>query len=139
MGISTYVTPVVVHGGIAYVSGQLPRRDGTLAHTGRVGAEVDVETARNAAGLCAQGCLDALANTPGVRLDRVLKLTGFVASAPDFTGQGAVIDGASEVMLHSLGDSGRHARSAIGVAALPHGASVEVELVAAVTVTDPDS
>ena len=132
-GPSPFVTPVVVHGGVAYLSGQLPRRDGTLVSPGKVGADVDLPTAREAAGLCAKALLRALEDTPGLRVERILKITGFVASAPDFTAQGAVLDGASEVLLRALGDHGRPARSAVGVAQLPHGSCVEVELVAAVT------
>jgi enamine deaminase RidA (YjgF/YER057c/UK114 family) len=74
-----------------------------------------------------------LGRVPDLRIQRILKITGFVACPPEFTAQGAVIDGASEVLIDALGAAGRHARSAVGVAALPHGACVEVELVAAVT------
>ncbi|MEV6133389.1 RidA family protein [Streptomyces violaceusniger] len=131
---SGYVTPVVVHQGVAYVSGQLPRKDGRIAYHGKVGADVDVESARAAARLCAQACLttlDSELSGEGGRVLRILKITGFVASAPDFTAQGKVIDAASEVLIEALGDSGRHARSAVGVAQLPHGACVEIEVVAA--------
>ncbi|WP_228053760.1 RidA family protein [Streptomyces antimycoticus] len=132
---SSYVTPLVVHEGFAYVSGQLPRKDGQIAYHGKVGADVDLDSAREAARLCAQACLNVLNRelTEGRRLQRILKITGFVASGPDFTSHGRVIDAASEVFIESLGQAGQHARSAIGVAQLPHGACVEIEVVAAVT------
>jgi enamine deaminase RidA (YjgF/YER057c/UK114 family) len=136
---SAYVTPVVLHEGVAYLSGQLPRLNGEIQFHGKVGTEVDLESAQNAARLCAQSCLDTLNRELGVneRIGRVLKLAGFVASAPDFTQQGKVIDAASEVLISSLGEAGRHARSAIGVAQLPHGAAVEVELVVTVVTDKP--
>jgi enamine deaminase RidA (YjgF/YER057c/UK114 family) len=113
-----------------FTSGQLPMRDGALLATGLVGADVDTDTAHECAARCA---LNALAALSGVcDLDdvvRVVKVTGFVASAPGFTAQPAVVDGASAVMLAAFGDAGRHARAAVGVASLPLGAPVEVEIV----------
>ena len=131
---STRVTPVVLHGDLAFVSGQLPRSGGVIQSCGKVGDRVDVAAARAAAGLCAAACLDVLAGAVGEgNIVQVLKITGFVASAPGFTAQGAVIDGASDMLLARLGpEAGAHARSAIGVAELPHGASVEVEMIAAI-------
>ena len=131
---SRYVTPVVVHEGLAFVSGQLPRRAGQLVCCGRVGAEVDVEAARDAARISASACVSLLEAAVGGRQNivRILKVTGFVASAPGFNGQPAVIDAASETILALLGEAGLHARSAVGVAELPHGAPVEIELIAAV-------
>lgn len=131
---SARVTPVVLHGNLAFVSGQLPRSGGVIQSRGKVGDAVDLATARAAAELCAAACLDVLAGAVGEgNIVRVLKITGFVASAPGFTAQGAVIDGASDMLLARLGpEVGAHARSAIGVAELPHGASVEVEMIAAV-------
>jgi enamine deaminase RidA (YjgF/YER057c/UK114 family) len=136
---STRVTPVVVHDGIAYVSGQLPRIAGDLRVRGKVGAEIDLERAREAARLCAEACIAQLARHVGeANILRVLKITGFVASARGFNQQGAVIDAASDVFLERFGaDSGAHARSAVGVAELPHDASVEIEMVAAVKRTPP--
>lgn len=127
-------TPVVIHAGIAYVSGQLPRRDGSLAYRGKLGAELDIEAGRVAARLCGLQALAALDAALGgtQRILRLLKLTGFVASAPGFVQQPAVVDGASEVLIEILGEAGAHARSAVGVAELPHGAPVEVEIVAAI-------
>ena len=126
-------TPVVVHGGLAWVSGQLPRLDGVLRFQGKVGADLDLEAACEAARLCGMQCVAALALALGGtdRILRALKLTGFVASAPGFTQQPLVIDAASAVLIELLGPAGQHARSAIGIAELPHGAPVEVELIVA--------
>jgi enamine deaminase RidA (YjgF/YER057c/UK114 family) len=128
---STYVTKVVIFRDIAFVSGQLPRENGSIKYFGKVGEAVDLEAARQAAALCAHACiqeLDAALGDRG-RIAQVLKLTGFVACAEDFTALGQVIDGASKVLVDVLGDVGQHARSAIGVQQLPHGATVEVELI----------
>ncbi|WP_396916337.1 RidA family protein [Mycolicibacterium sp.] len=129
---SSFVTPIVEHDGIAYLSGQLPRLDGELVHRGRVGDTVDVDCARLAASLAAKACVDVLRAGLGDRFARLLKITGFVASAPDFTEQGKVLDAASQVFTETMGAAGEHARSAIGVAQLPHGACVEIEVIAAV-------
>lgn len=127
--------PVVVDGGMAYVSGQLPWIEGRLAATGRLGEAVDVATAAAAARHCALQGLAALRAAVGSldRVRRVVKVTGFVASAPDFHDQPSVIDGASRLLGEVFGDAGRHARSAVGVAALPRGASVEVEFIFSLT------
>ena len=127
--------PVVVDGGVAYVSGQLPWvSEGVLFATGKVGEGVDVETAQEAARLCVLQGLAALEAAVGdlVRVRRVLKVTGFVASAPAFTGQPRVIDAASKLLIDLFGDAGRHARSAVGVAVLPRDVPVEIEFVFAV-------
>lgn len=133
---STRVTPVVVHNGVAHVSGQLPRENGVLALRGKVGAEVSVVQAQSAAALSINACLEQLRNAigPEGRIDRIIKITGFVASAPGFNQQGEVIDAASDILLDQFGPSGAHARSAVGVAELPHGAPVEIEMIAAVTI-----
>ncbi|MBO0145241.1 RidA family protein [Agrobacterium sp. Ap1] len=133
---STRVTPVVVHNGVAHVSGQLPRENGVLALRGKVGAEVSVVQAQSAAALSINACLEQLRNAigPEGRIERIIKITGFVASAPGFNQQGAVIDAASDILLGQFGPSGAHARSAVGVAELPHGAPVEIEMIAAVTI-----
>jgi enamine deaminase RidA (YjgF/YER057c/UK114 family) len=130
--VAAYV-PAVVHGGLVYTSGQLPFVDGVLAATGKVGAEVSAEDAKALARTCALNGLAAAADAAGGvdRIARVLKVTGFVASAEGFTGQPGVINGASEVLGEILGDAGIHARSAVGVAELPLGSPVEVELVVA--------
>ena len=128
---SQLLKPVVIFGNLAFVSGQLPRRDGALQYRGRVGEDISAEDAHAAAASCALACLDALAHALG-GLDgiaQIIKITGFVASATTFTGQGAVIDGASGVLIDRLGERGKHARSAVGVQQLPHGAAVEVEMI----------
>ena len=127
-------SPVVVHAGIAYVSGQLPRLNNEVQFAGIVGRDIDMATARAAAQLCALQCLSALEKALG-SLDRVeclLKVTGYVACALDFTQQSMVLDAASAVFQERLGERGGHARAAVGVASLPRGACVEVELMAAV-------
>jgi enamine deaminase RidA (YjgF/YER057c/UK114 family) len=117
-------------GSLVFTAGQIPFVDGTLAATGKVGAEITPEQGYDLARICA---LNALAAVDGlVGLDAVagvVKVVGFVASAPGFTGQPGVINGASELLGAVFGDAGRHARSAVGVAELPLGAPVEVELV----------
>lgn len=126
--------PVVVYQGIAYVSGQLPRLNNELQFPGKVGRDIDLPTAREAARLCAMQALAALDRELGglTRLVRVLKLTGYVASADGFTDQALVMDAASEYLQQVLGSRGQHARAAVGVFELPRGAAVELELVAAV-------
>ncbi|WP_250511709.1 RidA family protein [Caballeronia sp. GACF4] len=129
---STLVTPVRLFGNLAFVSGQLPREAGELTYRGKVGEEIAMPDAEAAAALCAHACLAALERALGSRekIAAVLKLTGFVACSPDFTAQGKVIDAASRVLIDALGSEvGGHARSAIGVQQLPHGAPVEVELI----------
>ncbi|GJD53988.1 hypothetical protein OPKNFCMD_6768 [Methylobacterium crusticola] len=132
--VSNRVTPVVAHGGFAFVSGQLPRENGALSQTGKVGAEVELDDARRAAAICARNGLDVLLGVfDEADIVRIVKITGFVASAAGFNAQGAVIDAASDVLLDRLGpERGAHARSAVGVAELPHNAPVEVEMIVAV-------
>lgn len=116
-----------------YVSGQLPFVDGSLPMAGTVGVDVTAEQAQELARICGLNAIAALASV--VDLDEVrgiVKVVGFVASAPDFTGQPQVVNGASELLGAVFGDIGRHARSAVGVVALPLGAPVEVELIAEV-------
>lgn len=127
--VAAYV-PAARTGNLVFTSGQLPVRDGRLPATGKVGAEVDPETGRELARQCALNALAAL--TTVVDLDevtRVVKLVGYVASAPSFTGQSQVVNGASELLQDVFGDAGRHARSAVGMAALPLDAPVEVEII----------
>lgn len=127
--LAAYV-PAVRVGSLVYTSGQLPIVDGDLTSTGKVGAEVTVEEASAAARLCALNALAAVHALVGLdEVARVVKAVGFVASAPGFTGQPGVINGASKVIGEIFGDAGKHARSAVGVAELPLGASVEVELI----------
>ena len=122
--------PVTTHERLAFVSGQLPR-DGDQILTGKVGAETNLDRAQAAARLCVIQALACLREHLGSleRVDRILKVTGFVASAAAFHQQPKVIDAASELLVAVFGESGRHARSAIGVAELPRDASVEIELI----------
>ena len=128
--VAAYV-PAVQTGSYIYVSGQVPVADGKVAATGKVGAEVSTEDAAGLARICALNALAAAANVAGGldNIGRIVKVVGFVASAPGFTGQPGVINGASELLGAVFGEAGRHARSAVGVAELPLGAPVEVELV----------
>ncbi|SDQ73719.1 RidA family protein [Thermostaphylospora chromogena] len=131
--VAAYV-PTSRTGNHVYVSGQVPFVDGKLADTGKVGADVTAERAAELARICALNALAALAAEVGElsRVVKIVKVVGFVASAPDFTGQPQVINGASELLVEVLGEAGKHARSAVGVAALPLDAPVEVELIAEV-------
>lgn len=124
--------PVTIHERLAFVSGQLPRHGEALV-TGKVGTEVDLEHARNAARLCILQGLACLNQSLGSldKVEKILKITGFVASAPGFNLQPRVIDAASELLVQVFGDMGRHARSAVGVAELPRNAAVEIEMIVA--------
>jgi len=125
---------VVVHGGVARTSGQLPRIDGQLTCLGTLGTTVSVEEGADAAAVCALNALAVLEVALGSldRIERVLTVTGYVASDPDFHQQPAVVDGASAVLFQVFGDAGRHTRSAVGVAALPRGGAVEIEVTVSV-------
>lgn len=129
--VANYV-PYVVSGGLVTISGQLPLgSDGKLgsAHIGRVGTDVPVETAKEAARLCAVNLVAQLRAAIGDldRVKRCVRLGGFIASAPEFTAHAQVMNGASDLMVAVFAEKGRHARSTIGVAGLPLGAAVEVE------------
>jgi enamine deaminase RidA (YjgF/YER057c/UK114 family) len=122
---------VIVHGGRARTSGQLPRdHEGNLVHPGVLGDGLDVDDGAEAARWCALNALSVLREELGTldRIERVLTVLGFVASAPGFVQQPAVVDGASRLLADVFGDAGRHSRSAIGVAALPRGGAVEIEV-----------
>ena len=117
-------------GDLLFVSGQLPVNDAGLLHPGHVGTEVTVEQAREAAALAARNCLDVVRDALG-SLDAVkgvARLGGYVAAGEGFSNAPAVVDAASQQILDVLGDRGQHARLALGVASLPLGASVEIEL-----------
>jgi enamine deaminase RidA (YjgF/YER057c/UK114 family) len=131
--LAAYV-PAVRTGRYVYTAGQLPLVDGSLLMTGKVGAAVSVEEGAALARVCALNALAAVASVTGglTAVTRIVKVTGFVASAPDFTGQAQVVNGASELLLAVFGEAGRHARSAVGMAVLPLDAPVEVELIAEV-------
>jgi enamine deaminase RidA (YjgF/YER057c/UK114 family) len=141
--LAAYV-PAVAYGGLAWSSGQLPMVDGRLLASGLVTDEpgrgladgqIDADAAAELARICALNAIAAVASVAGPRgvdgIARIVKVVGFVASAPGFTGQPRVVDGASRLLADVFGDAGRSARSAVGVAALPLGAPVEVEMVAA--------
>lgn len=127
--LAAYV-PAVQAGDLVYTSGQLPMVEGSLVLTGKVGDDVTPEDARELAQTCALNALaavDALVGLEAVK--RVVKVVGFVASAEGFTGQPAVVNGASELLGAVFGETGQHARSAVGVYELPLGAPVEVEII----------
>jgi enamine deaminase RidA (YjgF/YER057c/UK114 family) len=128
--LAAYV-PAVRSGSMVYTAGQLPVVAGELLATGKVGAEVGPAEASALARTCAVNALAAAASVAGGldHIRRIVKVTGFVASAPDFTGQPQVVNGASELLLEIFGDAGRHARSAVGTAVLPLDAPVEIELI----------
>jgi enamine deaminase RidA (YjgF/YER057c/UK114 family) len=134
--VAAYI-PAVRTGSHAYTSGQLPLVDGKLQGTGKVGDGVTPEEGAALARIAALNALAAVASVAG-SLDaiiRIVKVTCFVSSAPGFTGQAQVANGASELLIEVLGDAGRHARSAVGMAVLPLDAPVEVEIIAEVAAT----
>jgi enamine deaminase RidA (YjgF/YER057c/UK114 family) len=123
--------PFVACGGLVYTSGQLPLRDGKLVHTGLVGRDLTVEQGREAAKWCAVNILaQARAAVSELeKIKRIVKIGVFVASTPDFIEQHLVANGASDFLAEVLGDAGRHARSAVGMASLPLNAPVEIEAI----------
>ncbi|TFV73429.1 RidA family protein [Blastococcus sp. CT_GayMR19] len=126
--VASYV-PAVRAGSLVFTSGQLPFVDGGLRRTGKVGGSVDAEAAAADAKVCALNALAAIDELVGLdSVVRVVRVVGYVASAEGFTGQPRVINGASELLGKIFGEAGQHARSAVGVAELPLGAPVEVEL-----------
>lgn len=130
--VAAYV-PVVIAGGLAHVSGQLPFIEGRLVR-GRLGEDVSLEEGYAAARACGLMLVAQLKAALGSldRVERIVKLGGFVSSSADFTDQPKVVNGASELMVALFGDAGKHARSAVGVPALPLGAAVEVDAIVAV-------
>jgi len=132
--LAVYV-PAVACGGFAYVSGQLPMKEGKLLATGLLGADVTVEQAQAAARQCAVNAIAALGSALDgdfSRVERIIKVEAFVAGVPTFTQQHLVANGFSEVIGHVFGPAGVHARAAVGVPSLPLGAAVEVALIAKV-------
>lgn len=122
--------PAVQTGSLVFTAGQVPFVNGKVAATGKVGREISPEEAKGHARTCALNALAAVDALVGLdRVTRVVKVVGFVASAEGFTGQPGVINGASELFGEVFGDAGQHARSAVGVAELPLGVPVEVELI----------
>lgn len=127
--VAAYV-PATRSGNMVYTSGQLPIIDGSLAAAGKVGGEVSADEAKAHARTCALNALAAVHGLVGIdSIARIVKVVGFVASADGFTGQPGVINGASELLGEVFGEAGQHARSAVGVAELPLGAPVEVEMI----------
>lgn len=122
--------PALRSGSLVYTAGQIPLRDGKIAVSGKVGAGLTVDQGRDAARICALNTLAAVDSVAGLdTIVRIVKVTGFVASAPGFTDQPLVLNGASELYQEIFGPAGVHVRSAVGVLELPRGAAVEVELV----------
>lgn len=128
--VAAYV-PAVVSGNLVFTSGQLPFVSGSLPETGKLGANVSPEAAKAYARQCALNALAAVKSVIGDldRITRVVKVVGFVASTPEFTGQPGVINGASEFLGEVFGEAGQHARSAVGVPVLPLDSPVELELI----------
>jgi len=126
--VAAYV-PAIRTGNLIFTAGQLPLVDGQMAATGKVGLEVDIDEAKKLAEICALNCLAAVETIlPIERIVRIVRVVGYVNGAPGFTSQPTVINGASELFVNLWGESGKHARSAVGVAELPLNAPVEVEL-----------
>jgi enamine deaminase RidA (YjgF/YER057c/UK114 family) len=128
--LASYV-PATRSGSYVYTSGQLPLVGGELIATGKVGSDIDEATAHECARICILNAIAAAAETAGGvdRILRIVKVVGFVASDPSFSGQPAVINGASDLLGDIFGDAGVHARSAVGVAVLPKDAPVEIEMI----------
>jgi enamine deaminase RidA (YjgF/YER057c/UK114 family) len=127
--LASYV-PAVRSGNLVYTAGQLPMQAGRLAATGKLGADVTAEEGKALARICALNALAAVDSLAGIdAVTQVVKVVGFVASAPGFNGQPGVLNGASDLLAEVFGDRGSHARSAVGVSELPLDAPVEVELV----------
>jgi enamine deaminase RidA (YjgF/YER057c/UK114 family) len=128
--VANYVRAVTV-GNLVFLSGHGPSRDGRLVYVGKVGADLDVKTGYDAAQLVMLNCLSSLKEEIGEldRVKRVVKLLGMVNAAPDFGEQPEVINGASDLLTQLFGDRGRHARSAVGMASLPRGIAVEIEMI----------
>lgn len=124
-----------VAGNLIFISGQLPLSEGKLLHQGKVGSDVSAEDAAQAARVCAINALAAMSRELGGlgRVSKIVKVTGYVASAAGFYNQAAVVNGASDLFFQIFGEDGRHARAAVGVAELPMNSPVEIELIAEIT------
>ncbi len=128
--LAAYI-PAVQSGNLVFTSGQLPMIAGSLAETGKVGGSVSPERAKELATVCALNALAAVKTVIGDldKIKRIVKVVGFVSSTPEFSGQPAVVNGASEFLGEVFGEKGIHARSAVGIAVLPLDAPVEIELI----------
>ena len=133
--------PGVVTGNLLFVSGATPEVDGVMQITGRLGADLDIETGRKAARLAALNCLGEMQSVLGTldRVKRIVRVIGYVRSATDFGEQPLVINGASELLIEVFGEAGRHARAALGTSELPFGAPVELEMIAEIEPEDENS
>lgn len=125
---------VLVHDGMAYVSGTLPYVEGKLPTTGQCGKDVSIEEGSRLAEICVLNALANLKNELGDlnKIDQFVKITGFISSADDFTEQGAVLNGATQLLIDIFGERGKHARSAVGTPVMPGGTPVEIEFIVAV-------
>lgn len=128
--LAAYI-PVIADGKTVYTAGQLPLQAGQLKFTGKCGKNISDEDAKKAAEICAVNCLSVVKSVAGSleNIERILKITVFVASAEGFNAQPAIANGASEFIVNVFGEAGKHARSAVGVAELPLGAPVEIEMI----------
>jgi enamine deaminase RidA (YjgF/YER057c/UK114 family) len=127
--LASYV-PAVRTGNLIYTSGQLPTVSGTLTARGQVGLDVDVREAREAARVAAINALAAISSVASLdEVVQVVHVTGYVASADGFTDQPTVVNGASDLLLELFGEAGKHSRAAVGVATLPLGAPVEIDMI----------
>jgi enamine deaminase RidA (YjgF/YER057c/UK114 family) len=131
--LAAYV-PGVRLNNLVFTSGQLPLENGQLRYAGKVGAEVSEEDAKKAAEICVLNCLSVVNDIAGSldSVEKILKITVFISSAPGFTNQPEVANGASELLEKVFGYKGKHARSAVGVSELPRNASVEIEMIASI-------
>ena len=129
-----HYVPVTIHQGVAYVSGQVPRINGVIPYPGKVGGEVTVEQARELAEFCVLKGLSCLKEAIGSldNVEQILKVTGYVQTAPGFHEPSKVLDAASELLTNIFGEKGRHARSAIGAAELPNNTPIEIDFIIAV-------
>lgn len=128
--LAAYIPALAVNN-LVFTAGQLPLVNGELKHKGKVGFNLTADEAKTAAEFCALNCLSVVKSVIGSldKIERIVKLTCFINSADGFTGQPAVANGASELMVKIFGDAGKHARSAVGVNELPMDAAVEVEMI----------
>lgn len=129
--VGSYI-PVVITGNLAFVSGQIPIKDGKVTYAGKVSKDLSVEDAQNAARLCVINALAQLKTELGSldRISKIVRVSGFVNSPPEFTDQPKVINGASDLLFEIFGQNGQHTRIAVGVSSLPLNSAVEIDLIA---------